>query len=193
MRCDLCRTANSCQDGKPCVTKDSLPLYRDETDQKVLEIAAAVESEFYADYNRIQEIVVFAKRMGYKKLGLAFCVALNEEAAKVCEVFSQYFEIASVCCKVCGIAKTDMRVPSSDRVGDYGCNPIEQARILEESGAELNLLLGLCVGHDALFIKHSKNYVVPVAVKDRVTGHNPLAAIYASAVFKKMKNTKISD
>jgi uncharacterized metal-binding protein len=39
-------------------------------------------------------------------------------------------------------------------------------------------MLGLCVGHDSLFLKHIKGYATVFAVKDRVTGHNPMAALY---------------
>ena len=58
------------------------------------------------------------------------------------------------------------------------CNPLGQARALDQAGTELNLLLGLCVGHDSLFMKHSVAPVTVLAAKDRVLGHNPLAAIY---------------
>lgn len=186
MRCDLCQVKGCCEEN-PCLSKDSLPLYSDENEAKIMRVAAAVEAEFYGEYNRIQEIMVFSSRMGYKKLGLAFCSGLSEEAEKLCQVLSQYFAVESACCKICGIPKNVMGVPSSDRVGNVSCNPIEQARTLEEAGTELNLLLGLCVGHDAIFIKHSHTYVIPVAAKDRVMGHNPLAALYASVPFKKLK------
>lgn len=98
---------------------------------------------------------------------------------------SEYFTVESVNCKVCGVPKEKMRVSTSDRVGNTSCNPLEQARTLKEAGTELNLLLGLCVGHDALFIKHSHTYVVPVAAKDRTNGHNPLAPLYTGDAFKK--------
>ena len=88
---------------------------------------------------------------------------------------------------MCGIPKSDMGAPTSDKVGPVSCNPIEQARMLEEKKTDLNLVVGLCVGHDALFIRHSHTYVVPLAVKDRVLGHNPLAAVYCSAVRNRMK------
>lgn len=39
-------------------------------------------------------------------------------------------------------------------------------------------MLGLCVGHDTLFMKYAKAPMTVLAVKDRVTGHNPLAAVY---------------
>ncbi len=68
------------------------------------------------------------------------------------------------------------------------CNPIFQAESLNEAKVDLNVLLGLCVGHDALFFQHSKIPTTVLAVKDRVTGHNPLAAIYnADSYYQKIK------
>jgi uncharacterized metal-binding protein len=49
---------------------------------------------------------------------------------------------------------------------------------LNEEKTDFNILLGLCVGHDSLFFKHADAYTTVLAVKDRVTGHNPLAAVY---------------
>ncbi len=34
------------------------------------------------------------------------------------------------------------------------------------------------MGHDSLFIKHARGPVTVLAVKDRLLGHNPMAAIY---------------
>ena len=58
------------------------------------------------------------------------------------------------------------------------CNPVAQARLLNASATGLNVVLGVCVGHDALFFQHSDAPCTVLAVKDRVTGHNPLAAVY---------------
>jgi len=60
------------------------------------------------------------------------------------------------------------------------CNPIGQARRLEKAETQLNVMLGLCVGHDSLFLRHSHAPVTVLAVKDRVLGHNPLAAVYTA-------------
>jgi uncharacterized metal-binding protein len=38
--------------------------------------------------------------------------------------------------------------------------------------------MGLCVGHDSLFLKYSNALCTVLAAKDRLLGHNPLAAIY---------------
>lgn len=58
------------------------------------------------------------------------------------------------------------------------CNPLLQAELLNRAETEFNVLLGLCVGHDSLFLKAAKAPCTVLAVKDRVTGHNPLAAVY---------------
>lgn len=186
MRCDLCND-KKCRDEEPCIERNSVELYSDPHEKKIMEAAAFVESEYYGDLNRIEEVVEFALRMGYKKLGIAFCVGMSDEAAKIVEYLSTFFQIEAICCKVCGIPKSEMGAPTSDKVGLISCNPIEQARMLEEKKTDLNLVVGLCVGHDALFIKHSHTYVIPLAVKDRALGHNPLAAVYCSAVNKRMK------
>ena len=58
------------------------------------------------------------------------------------------------------------------------CNPIAQAFVLNDEQTEFNIVMGLCVGHDSLFLKYSNAPCTVLAAKDRLPGHNPLAAIY---------------
>ena len=185
MRCDRC-TEKPCREGMACTACDAAALYADPEDRRMMRAASEVEAEYYGEINRIQEIILFSQKMGYKKLGIAFCAALSEEAAKLSQILENYFEISTVNCKVCGVEKSEMGAMESDKVGPIYCNPIEQAEVLNAANTDLNLLLGLCVGHDALFIKYSQAPVVPVAAKDRVIAHNPLGALYCSAIFKRM-------
>jgi len=133
---------------------------------------------------RIVEIVEFARRMGYHRLGLVFCVGLRQEAAIVHEILvTNGFEVASVCCKVGGEPKSVLGIEAKDQVDpstdrETMCNPVLQAMVVNEVGTEFNVLLGLCVGHDSLFFKHAKAMGTVLAVKDRLLGHNPLAAIH---------------
>jgi uncharacterized metal-binding protein len=95
------------------------------------------------------------------------------------------FEVISVCCKVGAVPKERIGIKPEEKISgpdlyESMCNPITQARILDEEGAEFTILLGLCVGHDSLFIKYCQAPVTVLAVKDRVTGHNPLAVVYLS-------------
>jgi len=132
---------------------------------------------------RIEEIVEFAHRMDYKRLGLAFCSGMQSEGNITTKILEkQGFEVVSVCCKVGAIHKEEIGIQDKQKVesGSFEpmCNPIAQAEILNEAETELNIMLGLCVGHDSLFIKYVKAPTTVFAVKDRVLGHNPLAALY---------------
>ncbi|MFW5937198.1 MAG: DUF1847 domain-containing protein, partial [Desulfosalsimonas sp.] len=71
------------------------------------------------------------------------------------------------------------------------CNPIVQARLLNHQNVDLAILLGLCVGHDTLFLKYCNAPCTVLAVKDRVLGHNPLAALYLSdsPYYSRLKQT----
>ncbi len=132
---------------------------------------------------RIEEIIQFARRMGYTRLGMAFCAGLRKEAALVDKLFTMRgFEMVSAVCKSGRTLKSDLGIASEDQIcigkDESICNPIYQAELLNAHGTQLNILLGLCVGHDSLFLKHCEAPCTVLAAKDRVTGHNPLAPIY---------------
>jgi uncharacterized metal-binding protein len=133
--------------------------------------------------SRIEELIEFSQRMGYKKLGLAFCGGLTLEASILTEILEKHdFEVISVSCKVGGIPKERIGIKDEEkiRIGEYEpmCNPIAQAKILNHAGTDFNIMLGLCLGHDSLFLKYVDGLTTVFAVKDRVTGHNPMAALY---------------
>jgi uncharacterized metal-binding protein len=44
----------------------------------------------------------------------------------------------------------------------------------------MNLIVGLCLGHDILFTMNSKAPVTTLIVKDRMLGHNPVIALYSN-------------
>ncbi len=139
---------------------------------------------------RIVEICEFATRMGYRRLGLVFCVGLNDEASIVSSILkTNGFDVVSVCCKAGRTSKGLIEIQDQDKVfqgtNESMCNPVFQAKLLNEEKTDFNILLGLCVGHDSLFFKHAEAYTTVLAVKDRVTGHNPLAAIYLHKTYYK--------
>jgi uncharacterized metal-binding protein len=160
-----------------------LDSYREGEDAHLARNAGLVEAHGYCRLTRVEEIMDFTRRCGFSKLGLAFCIGLQTEAAVVSRVFrANSFSVDSVACKNGGLPKEEVGLGDRDKIapGEFEsmCNPLGQARALEAAGTELNVLLGLCVGHDSLFMKHSLAPVTVLAVKDRVLGHNPLAAIY---------------
>lgn len=134
--------------------------------------------------SRIQETIELCQRMEYKKIGLAFCSGLQREAAAVAKLLEAHdLQVVSVICKVGGVDKSRIGIAEDEKLTPCGthesmCNPIGQAEVLNEAGTDFNILLGLCVGHDSLFLKHSNAMCTVLAVKDRLMGHNPLGAIY---------------
>jgi len=132
---------------------------------------------------RIVEIVEFARRMAFTRLGLIFCIGLRREAAIVHEILATNgFTVASISCKVGGKPKSLLGITPEDQVDrtaphETMCNPVLQAFVANAAHTDFNILLGLCVGHDSLFFKHAEAMGTVLAVKDRLLGHNPLAAI----------------
>ena len=146
---------------------------------------SAIEGLGYCQWPRLKETVEFCKRMGYHKLGLAFCKGLRKEARIVADLLrAQGFEVVSVICKTGGISKEEVGIPEEVKIhpGEFEamCNPIAQAEILNQADTDFNVVIGLCVGHDSLFLSHSKKMCTVLAVKDRLLGHNPLAAVYTN-------------
>ena len=66
-----------------------------------------------------------------------------------------------------------------------------QALLLNEAKTDLNILMGICVGHDALFCKYSDAPVTTLVAKDFLAGNNPRAVLYTaqSCYRKKLQKT----
>ncbi|RLB68113.1 MAG: metal-binding protein [Deltaproteobacteria bacterium] len=196
----LCRTPN----GKApafCPTRDlsqltqaSLKIYKQDKYAEFARQASIQEADGYADKDlgyarvrpaktRIEEIAEFANKMNFRRLGLAFCVGLRREAKIVADIYSDKgFEVVSVICKtgcsdknLIGLNDEQKIVPNEP---EAMCNPAVQALVLNNAETDFNILLGLCVGHDSIFLKEADAPCTVLAVKDRVLGHNPLAAVY---------------
>ncbi|MCJ8502262.1 DUF1847 domain-containing protein [Desulfatitalea alkaliphila] len=178
--------------------------YRDPAVGEFARQASRQEAEGYANRHerpyimqpaktRIVEICEFARKMDYQRLGLAFCMGLMREAAMVGDILTaQGFEVVSVGCKAGRTPKETIGITDDEKVfqdkPEAMCNPIFQARLLNDQASHFNILLGLCVGHDALFFQYATAPTTVLAVKDRVTGHNPLAAVYCSnSYYRRLK------
>ena len=159
-------------------------LEREDLRKLALE-SARTEAAGYCKSTRIEEIMDFARRMGATKLGIAHCVGLLQEAKVAGDIFlAGGFEVYTVCCKAGSIAKEKIGLRDDEKVrpGQFEalCSPVGQAALLAKAGTQLNVLIGLCVGHDSLFFMHSKAPVTVLVAKDRVLGHNPVAVLYTS-------------
>jgi uncharacterized metal-binding protein len=189
-KCAPCAHYRCREEGKDCFKgrADTLDAFRKDEDlAKIARVAASVEADHYGSATRLEEIAIFARKAGFKHLGIAFCAGFREEAKVVHEMLKPFFKVSSACCKCGGLPKEALglaRVRPEEQ--ETMCNPLGQAKLLNEAGCELNLVLGLCVGHDALFTRASEGLVTTLVAKDRALGHNPVAAIYCPYVNRRL-------
>jgi len=183
------------------VIKKSFELYKGDTeDARMASVAAKVEGLCYqpipgtdainARWTRVEDTIAFAKLMGYQKIGMATCIGLLDETNRLANILqSQGFSPVSVCCKTGSIDKLELGLSESEKVRpdtyEPACNPVAQARLLNRAETDLNIIVGLCVGHDILFTKYSEAPVTTLVVKDRVAGHNPVSVLYGQNFYYK--------
>lgn len=157
---------------------------------KIAVASAEIEGEFYGRYTRVEEIIEFAKRIGAKKIGIATCIGLLEESRIFAKILRlNGFEVYGVSCKVASVYKTSIGIDEKYTclTGKVMCNPIMQAKLLNKENTDLNVVVGLCVGHDSLFYKYANGINTALITKDRVLAHNPIGALYqARAYYKKL-------
>ena len=183
------------------VIQESFDLYCGDTqDAKMARTAAKVEGLCYkpipgsdavnARWTRVEDTIAFAKLMGYRRIGIATCIGLLEETNRLAAVLTaQGFTPIGVCCKTGSIDKLKLGLEEKDKVRPFtfepACNPVAQAVLLNRAETDMNVIVGLCVGHDMLFAKYSDAPVTTLVVKDRVTGHNPVSVLYGQNFYYK--------
>ncbi|HEY4635414.1 MAG TPA: DUF1847 domain-containing protein [Rhodospirillales bacterium] len=150
--------------------------------RRVAQESARVESEGYCRWTRVEEICEFAKKMGFRKIGIATCISFVDQALTLSRILESHgFEVASAACKHGGFAKEGIGLADVEKIRPGGhesiCNPVSQAELLNRAGCEFNVVLGLCVGHDSLFYRFSEGLATTLVAKDRVLAHNPVGAL----------------
>ncbi|MGZ8254831.1 MAG: DUF1847 domain-containing protein, partial [Burkholderiaceae bacterium] len=136
----------------------------------------------------VEEICHFATRMGFRKVGIAMCISFVDLARVFSAILESHgLDVVSVACKNGGIPKEQIGLKDEEKIrpGTFEpmCNPISQAELLNRAGCELNVIIGLCVGHDSLFTKHSTGLVTTLVTKDRVLAHNPVGALHLADTY----------
>lgn len=119
--------------------------------------------------SRLQELVEFIKVSGFQKIGIANCFSMQKYADKLAGILRENgFIVYAVNCKESGL---DGCLICEDMKGPC-CDPVSQAAYLNESKTELNINVGLCLGHGLLFQKYSHAPVTTFVVKDFAHNHN---------------------
>jgi uncharacterized metal-binding protein len=149
------------------------------------------DQSFYT-WPRVRELIEYARVLEYKKIGIAGCVGLIEESKTLGRILQDAgFEVVLVNCMAGSTTRASILLKEREKgSSSLVCNPLFQADVLNEEKTDLNVMVGLCLGHDILFIKNSKADVTPLIVKDRLTGHNPVAALYTSKTYYKNRFPK---
>lgn len=153
--------------------------------QNVSDILRAIHGD---NLSRLEEIIEFSKKAGFQRLGVAFCIGLKDEAKIVVAILKKHFKVDSVCCKLSGLDKDEHGMAKIQTESfEVACNPIGQAQMLNRAKTDLNIQMGLCLGHDMLFQKYAQAPVTVLVVKDRVLANNPMGVVYGSYWRKKLQ------
>ena len=162
-----CRLGHTDLGPDDCPMKDDFPdpavLYDDDKIRLARE-AALIEARGYREWTRLEETVELATQLGVSTVGVGYCPDVEPEV----HAFARYLED-------CGF---QVVLPEPHASGS--CTPLEQAHTLRVAGAELNVIAGMCVGHDALFMKAVRVPVVALIARDTFLQHNPVAALYGA-------------
>jgi uncharacterized metal-binding protein/rhodanese-related sulfurtransferase len=175
MDCTKC-TTKGCRDSQPCFDRHEEYLHKYAVDDNQMIVRSAselVDNGRAGTLNRLEEIVEYAKSRNYKILGVAYCYGLEKEA-KLLQIHlsNAGFQTAMISCTVDGVTEADINPEKTSQA--VSCNPIGQANVINGSGAELTILMGLCLGHDIMIQKQLNMDFTTWLVKDRVSQHRPL-------------------
>lgn len=146
--------------------------------------------------SRMDSTIEFMKTRGFKKIGVAYCSGLTREGRIAEAAFRKAgFETVSVGCKVGGFDFFEIAGRPDDRIFGIephapgslaedgkprraSCDPIGQALLLNREKVEFNVVIGLCVGHDTLFLKYADAPCTILVAKDRLHNHAPCCDLY---------------
>ncbi len=127
---------------------------------------------------RVAETIAFCQAMGFSTIGVAFCSMFSREAHVLCDLLAaQGLHVVPVNCKVGRVSLSDFGIDTPCERRESACNPVTQAAIMNAQHTDLNIILGLCVGHDVLFARHTTSPMTTLVVKDRALRHQPLDAL----------------
>jgi uncharacterized metal-binding protein len=143
-------------------------------DNSALEIMQIADKTSDMSLNRIEQIRAFALVANYKSIGIANCFTFSREVDVIKQYLSKDFKVYTVDCKYGRIRKQDLLGGSGSRIL---CNPAGQAQYLNDKNTDLNISIGLCVGHDMIFNKKSLAPVTSVFTKDFTNNNNPGNAV----------------
>jgi uncharacterized metal-binding protein len=161
------------------VQKAAFNAISDKLTCKVMSVSAAIiRNDDGILRTRLDETIEFCREMGFSTIGVAFCIALSREVNVLCAKLSDAgFQVVPVCCKVGNLTLENYGITTGENISASACNPVAQAAVCNKNMTDINILVGLCVGHDMLFTQNASSPSTTLVVKDRVYKHNPVEAL----------------
>jgi uncharacterized metal-binding protein len=161
-----------CRVGRVDAVPDNCPMKADFPDfadlystPEALRLAhqsAILEAVGYCRWTRVREIAEFATRMEYERLGIGYCPDMAREALLAATYFRDH--------------ALEVRLPPQK----LDCDPLGQAQMLADAETQLNVIAGMCVPHEAIFIRTSQAPVTALVARDERFSHNPAASLYTA-------------
>ena len=162
----VCRGGNREAGPDDCPMKDDFPaaddLYGDETARNLLVTAALIEARGYGHWTRLRELGEFSRLLGVTRLGIGHAPDMAWEAQQVA-AYLRRFDLEPI-------------LPPQKE----SCDPLGQAEFFRRKETELNVVAGMHVVGEALFLKRSHVPAVAFLARDARLHHNPAAALYTS-------------
>jgi len=177
----------ACMRGKSCpnnISKIAAIELPDQELKHMLEASVDIACESERTLCRLSELIYFCLEMKYKRLGVAYCTDLQEPAEILVRLLRRFFDVFPVCCKVEGSRISNPPnfeggKRTSEKGNDIACNPWGQAAILNHEKTDLNIMIGICMGADCIFMQASQAPVTTLFVKDKSLANNPIGALYS--------------
>ena len=184
MSCPDC-SALSCIKGGPlpadCTTElcatsareNVIDLYlRSEVRTTMTAASKVAHAGVVGKWPRLKEVITFAHETGVERIGIASCSTYIKEVPMLAQILrDEGFEVVGAMCKMGSIRKSDVDLlPDPSQKDSVLCNPLMQAEALNNAGTDMNIVVGLCVGHDMLSTKNSEALCTTLVVRDQSLG-----------------------
>lgn len=119
----VCRKQQTSCDRESFVKSELIKQYHDTSHSEIVKAAAElVDSGRAGTLSRMEEIIQFAKRMNYQKLGIAYCYGMEKQAKEIESVLiDEWFDVTAVSCSVGGLKQSE--VNSDSCIHKVSCNP----------------------------------------------------------------------
>ena len=126
--------------------------------------------------SRIEHIMEFSRAVGFQRIGIAACAFYLPQIYYLRSILEDHgFSCMGLSCKIGGLTFADIGIPNDSNW--ILCNPLAQAFILNDFQTELNITVGLCMGHDLIFQSYSNAPVTNYTVKEKISDDNPVATL----------------